>query len=150
MPQSFASAHLHLVFSTKQRQPFLAPDIAPRIYEYIGGTLRGIGCAPLAINGMPDHVHLLIGMGREISIADILKTTKAASSRWVHDTIPELASFAWQSGYGAFSVSQDRVAGVRAYIERQAEHHLTKTFQVEYREFLSSHGIVWDERYLWD
>ena len=131
MPQSFAAAHLHFVFSTKHRQPHLIPTIAPRVYEYIGGTLRGNGCAPLAIGGMPDHVHLLIGMGREVTIADVVKTTKSASSRWMHDTMPEMAGFAWQSGYGVFAVSQDRVPGVRRYIERQAEHHRAKTFQEE-------------------
>ena len=150
MPQSFAAIHLHLVFSTKHRQPFLASAIATRMYEYMGGTLRSLGCAPLAIGGMPDHVHLLIGMGREITIADMVKTTKASSSRWIHDTMSGMAAFSWQSGYGAFAVSQDRVTGVRGYIERQEEHHRTKTFQEEYLEFLSAHGIVWDERYIWD
>ena len=98
MPQSFAAVHLHLVFSTKHRQPFLKPEVAPRIYEYLGGTLHGIGCAPLVIGGMPDHVHLLIGIGRDITIADTVKTTKASSSRWIHDTMPEMAAFSWQSG----------------------------------------------------
>ena len=116
----------------------------------MGGTLRGIGCIPLIVGGMPDHIHLLIGMGREITIADVVKTTKASSSRWIHDTMPEMAGFAWQSGYGVFAVSQDRVPGVRAYIEHQEEHHRMKTFQEEYREFLEKHGIVWDERYVWD
>ena len=150
MPQSFAAVHLHLVFSTKHRQPFLTPSIAPRVHKYLGGTLRGIGCTPLSIGGMSDHVHLLVGMGRESSIAEISRTTKAASSRWMHDTLPDSAGFAWQSGYGAFSVGRDRLPGVRGYIERQEEHHRKQTFQDEYCEFLGVHGIVWDERYVWD
>ena len=150
MPQSFAAAHLHFVFSTKHRHPFLSSAVASRIHEYLGGALLGIGCSPLAIGGMPDHVHLLIGMGRVISIADIVKTTKASSSRWIHDAMPELASFSWQSGYGVFAVSHDRIPAVRGYIERQEDHHRKKTFQEEYREFLSAHGIAWDERYVWD
>jgi len=116
----------------------------------MGGTLHGIGCIPLIVSGMPDHVHLLIGMGREISIADVVKTAKASSSRWIHDTMPAMAAFAWQAGYGAFAVSHDRVPRVREYIEHQEDHHRHKTFQEEYREFLTAHGIAPDERYVWD
>jgi putative transposase len=150
MPQSFASVHLHLIFSTKHRQPFLTPPFAFRVYEYLGGTVRGSGCVPLAIGGMPDHVHLLVGMGREISIADLIKTIKAASSRWIHDTFPELGGFAWQAGYGAFSVSGNRIERVKGYIAGQAVHHRIRTFQEEYRDFLARHEIEWDERYVWD
>ena len=150
MPQSFAAVHLHIVFSTKHRQPFLTPEYTPRVHEYLGGTIRGIGCTPLAIGGMPDHVHLLVGLGREITIADLIKTIKAGSSRWIHDTFPPLSAFSWQSGYGVFAVAKDRIGGVKGYIARQEEHHREKTFQAEYREFLTAHGIEWDERYVWD
>ena len=150
MPQSFAAVHLHLVFSTKHRQPLLKPNVTARIYEYLSGTLREIGCKPLIIGGMPDHVHLLTGISRDTTFADLVRTAKASSSRWIHDTFAEMASFSWQSGYGVFAVSHDRVPAVRGYIERQEEHHRTKSFQEEYLEFLRAHGIVWDERYIWD
>jgi putative transposase len=150
VPQSFASIHLHIVFSTKHREPLIAPEFAPRLYEYIGGTIRGAKCIPLATGGMPDHVHLLIGLGRETTVADLVRTAKAGSSRWVHDTPPDRPGFAWQSGYAAFTVSHDRLPAVQGYIAHQAEHHRTKTVQDEYREFLRAHGMEWDERYVWD
>jgi REP element-mobilizing transposase RayT len=148
MPQSFAALHLHIVFSTKHRDPLIVPEIAPRLYEYLGGTTRGTGPALVAVGGMPDHVHLLVSLGRETAVADFVRTVKAGSSRWVHDTMS--SSFAWQAGYAAFAVSQDRVPGVRGYIGNQAEHHRGRTFQEEYRDFLRAHDIAWDERYCWD
>jgi len=150
MPQSFAAVHLHCIFSTKQRVPYLSQQFAPRVHEYIGGSIRGTKSIPLAIGGMPDHVHLLVGMGREVTIADLIKTVKTSSSRWIHDTFPELTAFSWQSGYGVFAVGKDRIEGVKGYIARQEKHHQKKTFQQEYLEFLEAHGIEWDERYVWD
>ena len=142
--------HLHVVFSTKHRYPFLDDSVKSRVHEYLGGTLRGIGCFPITVGGMPDHVHLLLGLSREITIAQVVKSVKGASSRWIHDSMPNLSAFAWQSGYGAFAVSHDRIPVVRGYIEHQEEHHRQKSFQDEYREFLSVHGIEWDERFVWD
>jgi putative transposase len=150
MPQSFAAVHLHIVFSTKHREPSLLPEITPRLHEYLGGLIRGVKAVPVAVGGMPDHVHLLVGLGREATIADLLRDVKAGSSRWVHDTCPNLGGFAWQAGYGAFAVSRDRVPRVHRYIANQADHHKTETFQDEYRRFLRLHGIEWDERYVWD
>jgi REP element-mobilizing transposase RayT len=150
MPQSFASITLHIVFSTKNRVPHLTSDVRPDIHHYVGGTIRGNHCAPLAVGGVADHIHLLVGWGREISVVEFVKVVKASSTRWAHDTIPALAGFSWQAGYGAFSVSHDRVDAVRRYIENQEEHHRTVSFQYEYREFLRKHNIEWDERYVWD
>ncbi len=150
MPQSFAAVYLHVVFSTKNRESLIAPDLAPRLYEYLSGVARGNGCRLAGSGGVADHVHLLVSLGREIAIADLVRELKAGSSRWVHDTFPGLSGFAWQSGYGAFSVSVGRIAGVKTYIANQEEHHKTRTFQEEYREFLRKHGIEWDERYVWD
>lgn len=99
---------------------------------------------------MPDHVHLLISMGREQSIAAMVGSLKASSSRWVHDTFPERIGFAWQSGYGAFSVSPTHLQAVRKYVENQEQHHKVRTFQDEYREFLRRYEIEFDERYVWD
>jgi putative transposase len=150
MPQSFAAVHLHIVFSTKHREPLIAPDIAPRLYEYIAGIARGNGCRLTTAGGIPDHVHLLVSLGREISIAELVKVLKAGSSRWVHDTFGDLSGFAWQIGYGAFSVSPSQLDNVIAYIENQEARHAKMTFQDEFRELLRRHGLEWDERYVWD
>jgi putative transposase len=150
VPQSLASVQMHVVFSTKQREPLIDPAIAPRLYEYLAGTARERGCRLLTTGGMPDHVHLLVSFGRELAIADFVRTVKAGSSRWVHDTYPDRPGFAWQAVYGVFSVSWSQVPVVTRYIERQEEHHRTKSFQEEYRQFLAAHEMTWDERYVWD
>ena len=150
MPQSFASIHLHLVFSTKNRYPWLIAPLAKQTYEYIGGTLRENKCVLIAAGGMPDHVHLLVSISREISVATLVRIIKSASSRWIHDSFPELQSFAWQSGYGAFAVSFSKIPNVRDYLANQENHHAKETYQEEFRDFLRQHEIQWDERYIWD
>jgi len=150
MPQSLAAVYLHVVFSTKNREPMIDPDLAARLFPYIGGVLRGNKNVLLTSGGMPDHVHLLISMGREQSISEMVGSLKSASSRWVHDTFPDRGGFGWQNGYGAFSVSPTHIEAVRAYIANQDEHHKARTFQDEYREFLQRYGIEFDERYVWD
>jgi REP-associated tyrosine transposase len=141
--------YAHVIFSTKNRAPQITDEIRPRLYPYIGGILRGeTGCL-LAIGGMPDHVHLLISLGRTISMADLVRLIKSNSSRWVHDTFAD-HEFAWQSGYGAFSVSKSQLPIVHRYVDTQAEHHRTMSYQDEFREFLRNHEIEWDERYVWD
>jgi putative transposase len=150
MPQSLASLHQHIVFSTKNREPWLTPEYAQRVYDYIGGTLRGNRCVLIAAGGMPDHVHLLVSMSRELSTAEVVRLVKSNSSRWVHDTFADLSGFAWQAGYGAFAVSYSNVPAVRAYIANQERHHAQSSFQDEFREILRRHEIDWDERYVWD
>ena len=150
MPQSLSSLHVHIVFSTKHREPFIAPDLAPRLYGYIGGIARGADSPLVVAGGTADHIHLLVSLGRRTCVADLVRDLKANSSGWVHDNFPEKASFAWQAGYGAFAVSKSNVETVKAYIARQEEHHKKRTFQDEFREFLRVHEIEWDERYLWD
>ena len=105
MPQSFACVYLHVVFSTKNRTPQIDAELAPRLYEYLGGVIRGNTGRLVAVGGMPDHVHLVVSMGREITIADSVRTAKVGASRWVHDTFPDRPGFGWQNGYGAFGVS---------------------------------------------
>ena len=150
MPQSFGSLHFHLVFSTKNREPMIDAEFQGRLYEYIGGILRAEKSVLLAAGGMPDHVHLLVSLSRELSIADTLRLVKANSSKWVHETFRDRGAFAWQTGYGAFSVSFSNLPDVKSYIARQAEHHRVRTFQDEFREFLRRHELEWDERYVWD
>jgi REP element-mobilizing transposase RayT len=150
MPQSFACLHHHLIFSTRLREPTLDLNLLPRLYQYIGGILRGEGCALVAAGGTRDHVHLLASLSREVSVAEVLRRIKSHSSRWIHETEPRPRSFAWQAGYGAFAVSYSHLDQVEAYLAGQAERHRTVTFQEEFRAFLQRHGIAYDERYLWD
>ncbi len=150
MPQSFTSLHLHIVFSAKRRRKTITADLQPRLFEYLGGILRAEGCVLLAAGGMPDHVHLLISLNKQLAVSELLRTIKANSSKWVHETFPEQRDFAWQSGYGAFAVSVSNLDSVKHYIAHQAEHHRTKTFQEEFIALLHRHNIEFDERYLWD
>lgn len=150
MPQSFAAMYVHVVFSTKNRAPLIKPDWSERLYEYIGGIVGNRGGKLLAAGGMPDHVHLLISLGRQWSIADLLRDVKAGSSKWVHDNFPQDHAFAWQTGYGAFSVSASNLDAVKNYIADQVRHHGSMSFQDEFRDLLRKHELVWDERYIWD
>ena len=150
MPQSFACLHHHLIFSTRHRAPTLDHELLPQLFQYIGGTLRGEGCALIAAGGVPDHVHLLASLSREISVSELLRRIKSHSSKWIHETSPQRRDFAWQAGYGAFAVSYSHLDQVKAYLAGQAEHHRTVTFQEEFRAFLKRHDIAYDERYLWD
>jgi REP element-mobilizing transposase RayT len=150
VPQSFASLHVHVIFSTKNRVPDLRPDLRPRLFEYIGGVLRAKKCCLVAAGGMPDHVHLLVSLSRELSMAAAVGTVKSNSSGWVHETFPDLRQFAWQTGYGAFAVSYSNLGRVKNYLARQAEHHRKRTFQEEFLAFLNRHQIEYDERYVWD
>ena len=123
MPQSFGCLHVHIVFSTKNREPFLSPELTPDLYPYMGGILRNTGSRLIEIGGMANHVHLLVSLGRESCVADTVRDVKANSSRWVHENFPGRTAFAWQAGYGAFAVSFSGVAAVREYIQNQAVHH---------------------------
>jgi putative transposase len=150
MPQSFACLHHHLIFSTRLREPTLDLDLLPGLDQYIGGILRGEGCALVAAGGMRDHVHLLASLSREISVAEALRRIKSHSSKWIHETQPGRRGFAWQAGYGAFAVSYSHRDQVKAYLAGQVEHHRTVSFQEEFRAFLERHEIAYDERYVWD
>jgi REP element-mobilizing transposase RayT len=150
MPQSLVSLNVHVVFSTKNREPFIDCELAPRLYGYVGGIVRKTGSVLLTIGGVPDHVHLLVSLGRQACIADLVRDVKSNSSGWVHETFPERAKFAWQAGYGAFTVSKSVIERVKGYIAKQEEHHKKETFQQEYLRFLAEHDLEYDERYLWD
>jgi putative transposase len=150
MPQSFVSLHCHLVFSTKHRSPMIDGELQPRLFEYIGGIARGLNSMLIAAGGIPDHVHLLVSLNKEIAISDYLREIKAESSKWIHKTLADKHEFAWQAGYGAFAVSYSQIDAVKAYIENQHEHHRTRTFQEEFVQMLKKHRIPFEERYLWD
>jgi putative transposase len=149
--QSLAKILLHVVFSTKDRQPFLRDKLLREaLHRYLGGILENLDCQPLMIGGVEDHIHALFVLSRTAVTADAIKELKRSSSVWLKRRSPELASFAWQSGYGAFSIGFSQVDAVRSYIVRQEEHHRKTSFQEEYRELLSRYEIAYDERYVWD
>ena len=148
MPSTHLSLHYHLVFSTKNRAPFIAPAWLGRLHAFLGGTVNTLGGIPEAIGGVADHVHLLIGLRATHCLADVMCEIKAVSSRWVHDEIGDRA-FAWQEGYGGFTVGAPQCGAVREYIARQEEHHRTQTYQEEYVEFLRRGAVEYDDRYLW-
>jgi putative transposase len=150
MPQSFTCLHYHLIFSTKARVPAITADLQTRLFDYIGGILRSEKSILLAAGGMPDHVHLLCSLSKELAVAEALRLIKSNSSKWIHETFPQHLSFAWQAGYGAFAVSYSHVDKVKRYIARQAQHHRRTTFQEEFVAVLRRHQIEFDERYLWD
>ena len=150
MPGTYSQILFHFAFSTKKRTPTITSDLQPRLYEYIGGIVRGERGVLYEIGGMPDHVHLLIRWRTDQTVATLMRNLKSHSSRWVHQTFPEKNGFQWQEGYGVFSVSQSQSEKVADDIRRQAEHHRKRTFQDEFLELLKTHGIAFDERYVWD
>ena len=151
MAQSLAKILLHLVFSTKERRPFLKdPALREELHRYLGGILTNLECQPLIIGGVEDHVHLLFAHSRTATVADVVKELKRSSTVWLKTKSPGLSEFAWQSGYGVFSIGQSQVEDVRAYIAGQEEHHRKISFQEEFRRLLQRYEIAFDERYVWD
>jgi REP element-mobilizing transposase RayT len=150
MPQSLSRVLVHLIFSTKNRDPALAPAIHAELYPYLAAVLNNDGCPSLRVGGVADHVHLLFGLSRTRTIADVVENVKTSSSKWIKSRDRTLAHFHWQAGYGAFSVSSSNTDDVVEYIRRQDEHHRTVTFQDEFRAFLRRHEVKFDEKYVWD
>lgn len=149
MPQSYVNLLYHVVFSTRDREPFLTEKYQPRLYGYMGGIIRNHGGIALAINGMEDHVHLLAKLRQDEALSDLLRDFKAKASGWLHKVFPELSDFSWQNGYGAFTLGTSQVDDVTKYIERQKIHHQKRSFKDEFVAFLRANEIEFDERYLW-
>ncbi len=151
MPQSLSAVYIHLVFSTKERRPFLR-DKGRResLHGYLGGTSKTLDCPPIMVGGVEDHVHLLARFGRSITQAEWVKELKRVTNLWLKEQSPEYADFAWQGGYADFSVSPSGLEGVRRYIAEQEMHHQKISFQDELRALLRKHQLEWDERYVWD
>ena len=150
MPQSLARLHVHLVFSTKNREPIITDSVRPSLHAYMATVLQNLNCHPVLINSVEDHIHLLFELARTVSVSQAVEDVKKSSSKWIKEQAPEFRTFAWQSGYGVFAVSESNVEAVREYIANQREHHRKKTFQDEYRQFLERHRIAFDEKYVWD
>jgi len=150
MPQSLSSILIHLIFSTKNREPFITEAIEKELHPYMASIFRGLKSPSLTIDGTTDHVHILFSLSRVINIADLVEEVKTDSSKWIKTKGPEFRNFHWQKGYGAFSIGQSQVPILKRYIARQKLHHKRVTFQDEYRKFLKSYGIDYDEQYVWD
>jgi putative transposase len=148
MAHSFPCLFAHIIFSTKNRAPLLTPDQRPRIFEYMGGILRGLDGSALLINGVEDHVHVLAKLPATRTLADILRDLKGDSSAWINTTLG--TEFGWQTGYAAFSVSKSNVPEVQKYIAKQEAHHRVVSFREEYLEFLKKHEIQYDPRFVFD
>jgi putative transposase len=150
MPQSHSRLYAHLIFSTKDRYPFLADDIRERTHAYLATILRDMGSPYVLVGGVADHVHILFDMGRIHAAKDFVEQVKRESSKFVKELKPGLDKFYWQRGYGIFSVSPPHRESVEEYVRNQREHHRVKTFQEEYRAFLMRYEIEFDEQYVWD
>lgn len=149
MPRSYTNLIYHLVFSTKDRRPLITAQRKERLYEYIGGVTRGLGGICLAINGIEDHVHILVKLRPDKALSDVLRDLKANSSGWMHDVFPDAADFSWQNGYGAFTVSTSQIDGLLRYIAEQEIHHKGRSFEDEFVLLLEKNGVEFDRKYLW-
>jgi putative transposase len=150
MPQSLARLHVHLIFSTKNRDRVLHDQVRESLHAYMATVLQRLDCPPTLINSVEDHVHILFELARTASISQAVEDVKKSSSKWLKTQGTKFAGFAWQAGYGAFSVSESNIQSVRDYIADQKEHRRQKSFQEEYRTFLERHHVAYDERYVWD
>jgi len=150
MPQSLARLHVHLIFSTKDREPLLDDTVRDSLHRYMASVLKNLGCPAVLINSVADHVHILFELGRTVAVSTAVEEVKKTSSKWLKTQGDGFAGFAWQAGYGAFAVSESNIQAVREYVASQQEHHRKKSFQEEYRAFLERNRVVFDERYVWD
>ena len=150
MPQSLSSILIHLIFSTKNREPFLTTEIDAELYPYMASIFKAMKSPALIINGTSDHIHTLFSLSRVVTIASLVEEVKTESSKWIKTKGKQFRNFHWQSGYGVFSIGQSQVPTVKRYITRQKEHHHRVSFQDEYRKFLNVYGVEYDERYVWD
>lgn len=147
MGSTFHSLHFHIVFSTKERRPFIEPQIQNSLFEYMAGIIIGLDGIPISLGGVSDHVHLLISLKPRHCLADVVREIKKASSSWMHEK-PGQKYFSWQEGYAAFTLGATSKKSVRGYIENQAEHHRKKSFREELKELLIRAEIEFEEQYL--
>ena len=150
MSQSLSNVIVHIIFSTKNREPWLDAATRPRMHAYLATICRDLDAEVLCVGGVADHVHIVTTLPRTVSQAQLIEGIKKPSSKWIKALEPRYRGFFWQRGYGAFSVSSSQLDAVLQYLETQEEHHRTRTFQEEYRELLRRYGVEFDERYAWD
>ena len=149
MANTYTALHYHLIFSTKNREEWILPQVENQVWAYLGAIARNNKMTALSVGGIENHVHLLVTIPPIIAVSKALQLLKGGTSKWIHDTFPKLRSFAWQDGYGAFTVSKSQIIGTMQYIQGQRDHHQKKSFQEEYLAFLRKNEIEFDERYLW-
>jgi REP element-mobilizing transposase RayT len=149
MPHTYSNLLTHVTFSTRDREPWLADAVRDQIHAYLGGIIGKMRGTALMVGGTTDHVHLLVRLNCDLCIADCTRELKTNSSRWLHEKWPQLAKFAWQTGYGAFSVSESSRGAVVRHIQNQQQRHRKMSFQEEFVMLLRKHGVEFDERYLW-
>lgn len=150
MSQSLSRILLHLVFSTKNREPWLDSDLRPRVFAYLAEVGRDMDCTVHRVGGMADHIHMAMELPRTMTVADFVKKVKSASSIWIKEHGGHHSGFSWQAGYGVFSLGASQLQSLTEYIDRQEAHHRVKGFQEEYLEFLRKYGVACDERHLWE
>jgi REP element-mobilizing transposase RayT len=150
MPQSLVKLYAHLIFSTKNRTPFLVDSVRPRVHAYLATVIREMDSPFVVVGGVADHVHILFEMGKKYPPVKFVEQVKRESSKFVKTLGPQFRSFYWQRGYGMFSVGPTQRSEVEEYIRKQDEHHRTRSFQEEYRAFLKRYGMKFDEDYVWD
>ncbi|HKS26201.1 MAG TPA: IS200/IS605 family transposase [Pyrinomonadaceae bacterium] len=148
MPHSYVSSLVHCVFSTKDRRKIISPQLQERIWPFLSGIARQNGMKALAVGGTDDHAHILLSLPAVMPLSKAIQLIKGGSSKWIHDNFPAQRSFAWQEGYGAFSISISHAQQTVAYIQTQKEHHRRKTFEEEFLSFLEKHGIEYDENHV--
>jgi putative transposase len=144
---TFLSLHYHIVFSTKERIPFIEKRWRPQLFAYIGGTIQGLGGYSEGVGGVSDHIHALVGLKATHCLADFMRELKKGTTAWIHETV-KIREFAWQVGYAAFTVSPNSRNGVKGYISNQEAHHTTKTFRDELVELLKAAGVTYKSEYL--
>ena len=149
MAQSLSQILLHLVFSTKNREPWINPAIRAELHAYLAGTCRNLSAEAYRVGGVSDHVHLACTLPRTMAVSQLLEEIKKSSSAWIKQHDSSCRGFAWQAGYGVFSLGQSQFPELLAYIDNQEEHHRKHTFQEEYVAFLKRYGVTYDEKYLW-
>jgi REP element-mobilizing transposase RayT len=147
MPQTYTRLLYHVVFSTKNREPWIDPAWRDELHAYIGGILNNRKGQLLAAGGVPDHIHLLVRLAAVRSVSDVVRDIKSNSSGWLHQR--GVRPFDWQDGYGVFTLSPAAIPGVTAYINNQAQHHAVTPFRDEFLRLLSEHEVEYDEKYLW-
>jgi len=150
MGQSLVQNYLHIVFSTKHRQPLIQHPVESELHAYLGGICNELECQSIIVGGYVDHIHILCKLSKKTALMKLVEEVKSHSSKWIKTKGEDYKNFYWQNGYGAFSVNPSQVDKVIAYIANQHEHHSKKTFQDEYRAFLKKYHVEYDERYVWD
>lgn len=150
MPQSLSSILVHLVFSTKFRDPIINIEIEPKLHAYLAAVFRECKSSSLIVGGASDHIHALFALHRTQAVANVVEEVKKSSSKWIKTKGKDLHDFQWQAGYGAFSIGASNIATVKQYIATQREHHRHRTFQDESRLLMNKYAVEYDERYVWD